>query len=297
MLMEKLPVSVIVLTHNEQRNIFQCLRSVCSWAGEIHIVDSGSTDRTLEIAATFTNKVTRHEFGNYSRQRNWAQRHLPLAYDWVLHIDADERVSSELVVNLVEFFTKKEYSDHFNGVLIRRRILFFGKHIRYGGIYPTYHCRLFKKAQGRCEEREYDQHFIVDGPIFRMEADLIEETASSLFSWTLRHAHWAEMEAVQLGKGNSRSGTGMLRGQIFGSPIQRRRFLRDYYDKSPIFVRALIYFLIRYFLRGGFRDGVPGLIYHVLHGFWFRFYVDACFYEKNCIQGEVTETSMPQDSG
>jgi hypothetical protein len=132
---------------------------------------------------------------------------------------------------------------------------------------------------GRCEEREYDQHFIVDGPTMRIDADLIEATASSLKSWTVRHLRWAAMETKQLTKGCAGDRKGVVEGKFFGSPIQRKKWFRMYYERSPLFLRGFLYFFIRYFIKGGFLDGIPGLIYHVLHGFWFRFYIDACLFE------------------
>jgi len=279
MVSETMPISVIVLTHNEESNIESCLRSVVPWSGEVFIVDSGSTDRTLEIAAKYTDKIFSHPFENYSRQRNWAQVSLPLRFNWVFHIDADERVSSALRSKLQVFFRKNISNQSVAGILVRRRIEFLGRHIKHGGIYPTYHCRIFKRELGRCEDREYDQHFFVDGPTVRIEGDLVESTASSLSSWTAKHNRWAEMEARHLVKNSTCAKRGLVEPKLAGSPIERRRWLRFYYEKSPLFVRALLYFCARYFLKGGFLDGIPGLIYHVLHGFWFRFYVDACYYE------------------
>lgn len=276
---EKIPISVIILTHDEESNIGNCIRSIADWVGEIFVVDSGSTDGTLEIVNQYTHNVFRHAFENYSRQRNWAQVNLPIHYDWVFHVDADERVSPELVIKLKAFFSEGSQNQGIAGVLVRRRIEFLGRHIKHGGIYPTYHCRIFQKDRGRCETREYDQHFLVDGPTIRIEGDIIEATASSLFSWTSRHNRWAQMEAFNLIKKNSLTKAGMVEAKLLGSPIERRRWLRTYYEKSPIFLRALVYFFLRYFIRGGFLDGIPGLIYHVLHGFWFRFYVDACYFE------------------
>lgn len=280
MSLKKLNMSVIILTQNEELNIESCLKSIAGWVGEIFIVDSGSTDQTLKIASLYTDKIIYHPFENYSKQRNWAQENLNLNYNWVFHIDADERVSMELKNNLINFFEKIESYKNIVGLLVRRRIEFLGKHIKYGGIYPTYHCRIFKKELGHCEEKEYDQHFIVNGPSLRIEADLIEETANSLFQWTARHNRWAEMEARYLlqkkADGNNKR---LIQPNIIGSPIERRRWFRYYYEKSPIFFRAFIYFCIRYFIRFGFLDGIPGLIYHFLHGLWFRFYVDACYYE------------------
>jgi len=275
----KVPVSAIVLTHNEEANIKACIDSIAGWIGEIYVVDSGSTDQTLNIIGQFTDNIFHHPFENYSRQRNWAQENLPIAYDWVFHIDADERVSPELASKIINCLGDGSKIGEISGILVRRRIEFLGKHIRYGGIYPTYHCRFFRKAAGRCEEREYDQHFIVEGPTMRIEADLIEETAVSLHSWTVRHLRWAAMETKQLAKARPDNGKNLMEPKIFGSPIQRKKWLRMYYEKSPLFFRAFIYFLVRYLIRGGFLDGMPGLIYHVLHGFWFRFYIDACLFE------------------
>jgi glycosyltransferase involved in cell wall biosynthesis len=276
-----LPVSAIILTHNEEANIKACMDSIAEWMGEIYVVDSGSTDQTLDIIRQFTDNIFHHPFVNYSRQRNWAQENLPIRHDWVFHIDADERVSPELASKIIKCFGDEVKIREISGILVRRRIEFLGKHIRYGGIYPTYHCRFFRKAAGRCEEREYDQHFMVEGSTIRIEGDLIEATAVSLQAWTVRHLRWAAMETQQLAKGRLETEKNALEPNIFGSPIQRKKWLRMYYERSPLFFRAFFYFLVRYLIRGGFLDGSPGLIYHVLHGFWFRFYIDACLFEND----------------
>jgi glycosyltransferase involved in cell wall biosynthesis len=277
---EQLPISVIVMTNHEEANIGPCLDTIVDWANEVFIVDSGSTDRTLDIASKYTNNIFRHPFENYSRQRNWAQANLPLANEWVCHIDADERVSPELNVELRKFFSGLPRYPQINGILVRRHIVFGGRHIRHGGIYPSYTCRIFKKQFGRCEDREYDNHYLVEGKTLTIEADLLELTARSLFSWTARHNQWAQMEARQLLMGSREDHAVSVQPKFTGSPIERRRWWRSrVYGNSPLFVRSFLYFLARYLFRGGFLDGVPGLIYHVLQGFWFRFYVDACCYE------------------
>lgn len=280
MLARKLPISVIVLTFNEESNIGLCLDTIVDWAGEVFIVDSGSTDRTLNIASQYQAQVIHHPFENYSRQRNWAQASLLLTHEWVFHIDADERVSPQLMRELMQLFPAPTTGPAIAGILVRRRIHFLGQPITHGGIYPTYHCRIFKKELGHCEDREYDQHFTVEGKTKTIQADLIEMTASSLFSWTARHNKWAQMEAIQLVKDDHGVQPNMVKARFSGSPIERRRWLRSrFYGRTPIFTRAVMYFIARYFLRGGFLDGKPGLIYHFLQGFWFRFYVDACYYE------------------
>ncbi len=289
-----LPISVVVLTFNEEANIAPCLESIAGWAHEIFVVDSGSTDRTLEVVRKFTDKVFYHPFENYSIQRNWAQANLPITNDWVCHIDADERVSPKLALELRKFFGQSVLPPQTRGLLVRRHIVFGGRHIKHGGIYPSYTCRLFKRDFGQCEEREYDQHFIVNGQTQTIEADLLELTATSLFSWTARHNKWAQMEAQQLIKHAAGQVSGSVRPKLTGSPIERRRWWRSsVYGKAPVFLRAFLYFVTRYVFRGGFLDGMPGLIYHVLQGFWFRFYVDACYYELT----HSEQFTVGQDNG
>lgn len=275
-----LPISVIVLTYNEEANIGPCLDSIVSWANEVFVVDSDSTDRTVEIATQYQARIFQHPFETYSRKRNWAQANLPIANEWICHIDADERVSPAMVAKLRQCFGETPLDQRINGLVVRRLIVFEGREIRHGGIYPSYTCRIFKRQCGRCEDREYDQHFLVDGDTLKLEVDLLEITATSLFLWTARHNQWAQLEAGQLVSGSREPQPRSVQPRLVGTPIERRRWLRYHlYGNSPPFFRAFLYFISRYVLRGGFLDGIPGLIYHVLHGFWFRFYVDACCYE------------------
>lgn len=270
-----LPVSVIVLTYNSEGLIGDCLRSAAPWAGEIFVVDSGSSDRTLDIARTWTDKIVSHPFETYSEQRNWAQQTLPLCHEWVLHLDADERVTPELAASIHSFLASP---DDAAGARFARRTIFLGRWIRHGGHYPTYHNRLFRRSQGACEERLYDQHFLVRGRVITISGDLIDVLTTDLDSWTVRHVRWAALEAAEA---VNASGKGTVPGRLRGGPIERRRWLRErIFGHSPLFLRALLYFLYRYIVRLGFLDGVEGLIFHVLHGFWFRFYTDARIWEN-----------------
>ncbi|MCS6319344.1 MAG: glycosyltransferase family 2 protein [Nitrospira sp.] len=178
---QRLPISVIVVTYNEEANIAACLETIVGWAHEVFVVDSDSTDRTVEIATQYNAKIYQHPFETYSRKRNWAQTNLPLANEWVCHIDADERVSPAMVAELQKFFSEKPIDPQIRGLVARRPIVFEGRHIKHGGIYPSYNCRIFKRQFGRCEDREYDQHFLVDGETLTLEVDLLEVTATSLF--------------------------------------------------------------------------------------------------------------------
>lgn len=273
-------VSIIILTLNEEANIERCLQSVSAWANEIFVVDSGSTDRTVEIARQYTDKIVTHEFVNYAKQRNWAQANLPITNDWVLHLDAGETVRIELAEEIESRF--QQDLSGIDGFLICRRVIFMGRWIRFGGLYPTYHLRLFRRDKGYCEEREYDQHYKVDGHVVKLQGDIEDDTAPNLHNFTVGHARWATSEVAEYFKQqeSEQSLDGQVQPKLFGTAIQRRRWLRqNLYGRVPLFVRPISYFFVRYILLMGFRDGIEGLIYHTLQGFWYRFYVDAKIYE------------------
>lgn len=266
-----LDLTVVVLTLNEELNLPSCLDSVRPLGCDVFVVDSGSTDRTVEIAKRAGATVYEHHFENYGAQRNWSQANLPIRTEWVLHLDADESLTPELSAAMTGALAKP--SGDTNGFLLRRLTVFMGRAIRHGGIYPNYHARLYRRSKGRCEDRLYDQHYIVEGRVETLPGDMVQ-TEPDLADWATRHARWAPMEARELALGADEPGR--LMGKAFGSPIERRRWQRQkVYNRLPLFVRPFLYFAYRYFVRLGFLDGRPGLVYHFLQGCWYRFQVDA----------------------
>ncbi len=274
--------SVIILTFNEERNIEACLESLLPLNAQIFIVDSGSTDKTLEICGKYTTHIYDHPFTNYGVQRNWALNNLPITTNWVLNLDADHRVTPELADELITTF-KNPVESELNGFLVSRRTMFMGKWIKHGGHYPTYHAILFRKDFGQCEDKLYDQHFKVTGKTRLLKHDMIDIITDSLNTFISRHNHWATLEAkYHFDELNAdEANEGVVKAKFFGNPIERRRFIKKRYESFPLFVRPVIYYLIRYFIRLGFLDGTEGLIFHFLQGFWFRFLVDAKIYELN----------------
>jgi len=273
-----LPISVIILACNEERNIGDCLQSVADLSADIFVVDSGSTDRTAEIARSFGATLVEHPFENYSRQRNWALQNLPLQHEWVLHLDADHRLTDALKSSLQEAFSKP-LPDDLNGFMVSRRTIFFGKWIRFGGHYPVYHAVLFRKNKGACEDKRYDQHFRVEGRLQKLRGDILDIVTDSLARFTERHNRWSTYEAEEIAQGGAAHPGDLVQPRAFGNAMQQRRFLKSLYERLPLFVRPALYFLVRYFLRLGFLDGRRGLIFHFLQGFWFRFLIDAKVYE------------------
>jgi hypothetical protein len=143
---------------------------------------------------------------------------------------------------------------------------------------PTWHLRLFRSGMGRCEDRKYDQHFMLSsGSSGQLHGTMIDDIRMSLTEWTARHNRWADGEVAEL---DSHETSGRLQPDARGNPAQRKRYLRQKYNRMPLFVRPFALFVHRYFFRLGFLDGTEGFIFWVLQTFWFRFLVDAKIWEK-----------------
>lgn len=274
-------ISVIVLTFNSELTIGQTLDSARQIADDIHVVDSFSTDHTLQIVAARGAQIVQHPFVHYGDQRNWAIDHLPLKYGWQLHLDADEYLSPELIAEIQALTA--DGCESVSGFYVPRLTRFLGREIRHGGHYPTWHLRLFRNGTGRCESRRYDQHFILNGTARRLHAPMIDDNRMSLREWTERHNRWSDAEVAEV-LHPTKDGViaGKLRG---GSPMQRKRGLRAIFLRVPPFTRSFLFFVYRYVLRLGFLDGKPGLIYNVLQTFWYRFLIDAKLYEHSLQEG------------
>lgn len=267
----ELPISVIILTFNSAGTIDRTLRAAAALSDDIHVVDSYSTDNTVEVVTRAGALLVQHHFENYSRQRNWASEYLPLRHEWQLHLDADEIVTPELRAELVQLFEQEPTSD---GYVIPRLVTFLGRELRHGGMFPIYHLRLFRRGRGRCEDRAYDQHFVLDGVAGRLTAPFIDRIDMPLSEWTRRHNIWSDAEVTE-----ATSERALRPGPTLASELARRRRAKTRYYRLPLLWRAWGFFFYRYILLQGFRDGKPGLIFHVLQGLWFRFLVDAKIYE------------------
>jgi glycosyltransferase involved in cell wall biosynthesis len=284
------PVAAIVLTHNEEKNLPDCLAALRPWVQELFVVDSGSTDRTLEIAREAGATVFEHPFEHYGAQRNWAIDNLPIEAPWTLHVDADERVTAELRAAIASALTGPSRAN-VEGYLVSRRTIFMGRWIRHGGHYPAWHLRLMRTRAGRCEDRLYDQHFYVSGAVQKLQGDLIDTLTPDVATFTARHLRWAQLEARE--HDAPPDALGRIRGRLTtDNAIERRRWLRDWYARLPLFVRPVAYFLYRYLVRLGFLDGRAGLVFHVLQGFWFRFLVDALILERRLRRKEALSAAQ-----
>ena len=273
----KLPLSVIILTYNEELNMRACLASISDFAGEIIIIDSFSTDKTLDIVAEFgIKKVFQHSFKNQAQQFNWALDNVPIENNWILRLDADEQVLLPLVEEMQK--TLKNVSDDVSGFFLRRRVYFMGKWIRHGGYYPTWMLRLFRKGKARCEDREMDEHIVVsDGEVLKLKNDFVDNDRKSLERWVAKHNDFSTREARERLREYA---TLRFGSSFFGTQAERKKWIkRNLYGRVPKFFRAFAYFIYRYIFLFGFLDGKEGLIFHVLQGLMHQFLIDAKMYE------------------
>ena len=270
------PLSVLILTLNEESNLARTLDSVRSWVERVVIVDSYSTDRTVEIARQYGCEILQNTFVNYAAQLNWGLERAAFHSGWVMRLDADERVTPELREALVSMLPTM--SPSVSGIYVRRRVYFMGRWMRHGGYYPTWLLRVWKSGAASCEVRWMDEHMkLREGGAIFLKRDIIDENNRPLSWWIDKHNRYATREAIDVLNSTVQFLTyDRIASRFWGSQDERRRWLKEHlYLSWPPFLRAFGYFAFRYIIRLGFLDRGPGLIWHFLQGCWYRFLVDA----------------------
>ncbi len=270
------PISVIVLTCNEEKNLEACLKSVQGLCREVSVVDSGSTDGTAAIANRFGAKLVYHSFQGHARQWNWALRNLPLSSEWTLCLDADQRLTPELRDEIQRAIASA--APDVDGFYMKRRQVFLGKWIRHGAYYPKSYLKLMRRAKAWSDEREYlDFRFYVKGKVGYLHHDLIEDNCKDhdLAVWVQKHVSFAAKQArEEFDRQNGKVKGFATSPALFGNPDQQTLWLKTLWYRLPLFLRPVLYFIYRYFFRLGFLEGKEGFIFHFLHAFWYRLMVD-----------------------
>ena len=261
-------ISVLILTKNEEQDLPGCLQSV-KWCDDIHVFDSFSEDRTVEIAKAANATVTQRKFDNWSAHQNWGLANIPFKYSWVLYIDADERVSSSLLEAIKLFNFKTTEAVALN--IQRRDFAWDGTWLKHAQISP-YYMRLFRPEKMRYE-RLVNPVSIPDGPIATIEGFLDHYPFSKGFRyWLQRHLGYADMEAAMrledIGKGTSFS----LYKALFSKEFSERRYhQKGLFYKLP--GRPLIKFIYMVVGRMSFLDGRAGITYATLQSIYEYFIV------------------------
>jgi len=269
-------VSVLILTLNEELHIERCIKSLLSFTNDIFIVDSYSTDNTVEIATALGVKVYQNKWpGNHAIQFQWGLDNCPIQTEWIMKMDSDEFVLPNLATEINDKL--QGINNGISGIYIKRRVHFMKRWIKRGGYYPIWLLRIWRYDKGRMEQRWMDEHIkLSSGTTMRFDNDLVDDNKNNLTWWTEKHNNYATREAVDIL--NTIYGFKKydeVEPNLFGTQEERKRKFKHIYARMPLFIRPLIYFIWRYIFKLGFLDGKPGLIWHFLQGFWYRFLVDA----------------------
>ncbi|WP_339386218.1 glycosyltransferase family 2 protein [Vibrio caribbeanicus] len=269
-------ISVIILTFNEEQHIKRCIESILTVTDNIFVIDSCSDDDTVVIAESLGAKVYQNAWpGNHAKQFQWGLDNCPIETEWVMKMDADEIVSPDLAKEIDSHLAS--VAKQVSGIYIKRRVNFMGRWIKHGGYYPTWLLRIWRYENGKIEQRWMDEHVkLTKGDTIRFEHDIVDDNKNDLTWWTQKHNNYSTKEAIDILNwiyGFKRYDE--VEPAFFGSQEQRKRKLKHIYVRLPLFLRPLLYFVWRYFIKLGFLDGRQGLIWHFLQGFWYRFLVDA----------------------
>jgi glycosyltransferase involved in cell wall biosynthesis len=228
----------VVITRNEAGRLGTCLTSL-TWADEIVVVDAESTDRTVEIARGFTDRVVVRPWPGFAAQKNFAAEQA--RSDWILSVDADEEVSPELRAEIAGVLGERAAGD---GFALPRRNIFWGRWIRHGGLYPDWQVRLFRRGRGRFVERAVHESVEVAGPVGRLQSPLIHRSYDSVAQFLERANRYSSLAADDLVRSGARSGP------------------------TPLVLRPLGRFATMYLLRRGFLDGTPGFLLAGLYAYY-----------------------------
>jgi glycosyltransferase involved in cell wall biosynthesis len=268
-------LAIVILTHNEAIHISRVLSNVAPIAREIFVIDSFSSDNTVELARSAGATVLQNKFVNYAKQFEWALNNAPIASEWVMRLDADELLTSELIQEIERVLPSLPGS--VTGINLNRRHIFLGRWIRHGGRYPLVLLRIWRKGSARIEQRWMDEHMtLMSGEAITLTHDFMDDNLNDLTFFTTKHNGYATREAIDVLAQKYR-----LFQSVGSVPLgsaqasSKRRLKEKLYNRLGLWAGPFGYFLFRYVFQLGMLDGREGLIYHLLQGFWYRFLVAA----------------------
>ena len=267
----KAPLTVVILTFNEEINLPGALESVVVCADQVFVVDSFSIDKTLEIARKYEAQIYQNKWVDWAVQRNWALDNLPIKNEWILFLDADERISPELASEIKETLTTVPVE--VGGFYINRKFLFMGRWLRHGGHYPNWILRLVRQHKARVLSMGDSEYFKVEGKVLRLKSNMLHEDKKDIAFFTDKHNKISKLAACKLFSRDNFSdedneGKYTLEGKY------RVWIKENILYKLPLFCRPFCLFIYKYSFKLGILDGKEGFIFYFLHDFWYPFLVD-----------------------
>lgn len=274
---QPLPITAIILSFNEAIHIRRCIERLTPLVQRIVVIDSFSTDDTVAIAQSMGADVLQNPWKNYAAQFQWGVDHADIRTEWTMRIDCDEYLEDGLIAALRHQMASMP--DHVSACDFKLKVIFKGKFIRWGGYYRTILTRLWRTGVGQIEQRWMDEHIVIaHGERMRIHGgDLVDENLKDITWWTDKHNGYATRQMIDFISLEQPLFAVDERVRSDSNQTARwKRFLRNgVYARTPLYLRAVLYFFQRYFLRLGFLDGKRGFVWHFLQGFWFFVLMDA----------------------
>lgn len=271
-------LTTIILTFNEEKNIANAINSVKNLSKRIVVVDSYSTDKTVEIAESLGAEVIQHPFENQAQQFIYAINNLTINTQWIMRLDADEMISNDAAREIEDICLINKNTD-INGIVVRFEVNFLGKKLRHGGIYPFRKMIVYKKDKGYMEDRAMDEHIVLkEGKSIELKHDSYHRDYKDLNAWIDKHNKYSSREVKDYFLNTN------LENEKLNKSARIKRFIKfNIYYKLPLGTRAHLYYLYRYYFKMGFLDGKEGKIFAFMQAYWYRFLVDAKIFEKKNI--------------
>ena len=274
-----LDITAIILTYNEEIHIRRCLENVKQFAKRIIVVDCFSKDKTCEIAKEMGAEVIQHEWpGNQAEQFNWLIDNVSINTKWILRLDADEYLMPDLIAELNEKLPTMDEGVSALSLSLARA--YCGKILHHGIVNGIRIVRIFRTGKARYDKRIMDEHLsILDGKTIEMKHQFVDDNRLTIGQFTIKHENYASREAaILLDEEYHLSDTRKLE-KDHGEEVEKKRAQKAKYAKMPLFWRAFGYFIYRYIVKGGWRDGKEGFLWDFLQGWWYRTLVDAKIFE------------------
>lgn len=288
-------ITIVILTKNEEINLPDCLESVKDFAKRTVVVDSESTDNTLNIARNYGADVYIHPFENYARQFNWGLDCTDITTKWTFRLDADERLTPELKAELTELVEKYRDDDDVNGFTMEAWLYFLGHKIKYG-CHNKRKLMMFKTGIGRIEDRKMDEHTVLShGISISCKQRFIHYDFKDMTHWVNKMNWYATREMqdyYEYMQTKDSNKSEVTKDEIIG---KTRKLKFCLYYKLPIFLRGWILFLYYYIIKLGFLDGKEGYVYHYMYHHWYRSLVDAKILEQKLYNKPFEETGALKD--
>lgn len=265
-------ITAIILTKNEEINIGDCIKSIQDTVKKIVVIDSFSTDRTVEIAKKLGAEVYQNPFENYARQYMYGVNVAKAETMWTLRIDADERLTDKSAKELEDLCNINMDTD-VAGIVLRFKKNFLGKDLYHGGVYPWKKMNCYKTKLGTIEDRKMDEHIVLSsGSVIEMKTDCLHFDFKNLEYFVNKHNWYSSRETVDYFE--------HLEKQKSTDKMDVKTWIKmKLYYRLPIGARAHFYYIYRYYFKMGFLDGKEGKIYAFLQAYWYRYLVDAKIYE------------------